>query len=91
MDLAVAVLARSHHGITYISACSGCTTALAYLSSTAIGQSTQMHLLVGCVTSLCEYGLVFLLAHFVWAFSLMFLWSGRGYWQELIESIGFMG
>ena len=23
----------------------------------------------------------------VWAFSLMFLFSGRGYWQELIESI----
>ena len=33
------------------------------------------------------YGLLFLGAHFVWAFSLMFLWSGRGYWQELIESI----
>ncbi|KAL4009934.1 hypothetical protein IC575_031027 [Cucumis melo] len=30
---------------------------------------------------------VFLGAHFVWAFSLMFLFSGRGYWQELIESI----
>jgi photosystem I P700 chlorophyll a apoprotein A1 len=29
----------------------------------------------------------FLSAHFVWAFSLMFLFSGRGYWQELIESI----
>ncbi|MBA0711296.1 hypothetical protein Golax_010493 [Gossypium laxum] len=26
-------------------------------------------------------------AHFVWAFSLMFLFSGRGYWQELIEPI----
>ena len=32
------------------------------------------------------YGLMFLGAHFVWAFSLMFLFSGRGYWQELIES-----
>ena len=31
--------------------------------------------------------LLFLNAHFVWAFSLMFLFSGRGYWQELIESI----
>lgn len=31
--------------------------------------------------------LFFLGAHFVWAFSLMFLFSGRGYWQELIESI----
>ena len=28
-----------------------------------------------------------MLAHFIWAFSLMFLYSGRGYWQELIESI----
>jgi len=36
---------------------------------------------------LSAYGLVFLGAHFVWAFSLMFLFSGRGYWQELIESI----
>jgi photosystem I P700 chlorophyll a apoprotein A1 len=26
-------------------------------------------------------------AHFVWAFSLMFLFSGRGYWQELIEAV----
>jgi len=32
-------------------------------------------------------GLIFLAAHFIWAFSLMFLFSGRGYWQELIESI----
>jgi len=33
------------------------------------------------------YGILFLGAHFVFAFSLMFLFSGRGYWQELIESI----
>lgn len=38
-------------------------------------------------TSLSAYGLLFLGAHFIWAFSLMFLFSGRGYWQELIESI----
>jgi photosystem I P700 chlorophyll a apoprotein A1 len=38
-------------------------------------------------SSLSAYGLVFLGAHFVWAFSLIFLFSGRGYWQELIESI----
>ncbi|VAH75280.1 unnamed protein product [Triticum turgidum subsp. durum] len=38
-------------------------------------------------SSLFAYGLFFLGAHFVWAFSLMFLFSGRGYWQELIESI----
>ncbi|HJN35950.1 MAG: photosystem I core protein PsaA [Prochlorococcus sp.] len=38
-------------------------------------------------TSISSYGLMFLGAHFIWAFSLMFLFSGRGYWQELIESI----
>jgi photosystem I P700 chlorophyll a apoprotein A1 len=38
-------------------------------------------------TPLAAYGLLFLGAHFIWAFSLMFLFSGRGYWQELIESI----
>ncbi|MBD1215938.1 photosystem I core protein PsaA [Aphanizomenon flos-aquae NRERC-008] len=38
-------------------------------------------------TELSAYGLMFLGAHFIWAFSLMFLFSGRGYWQELIESI----
>lgn len=36
---------------------------------------------------LSAYGLIFLGAHFIWAFSLMFLFSGRGYWQELIESL----
>jgi photosystem I P700 chlorophyll a apoprotein A1 len=38
-------------------------------------------------SSLSAYGLLFLAAHFIWAFSLMFLFSGRGHWQELIESI----
>jgi photosystem I P700 chlorophyll a apoprotein A1 len=38
-------------------------------------------------TSISAYGLIFLFAHFIWAFALMFLFSGRGYWQELIESI----
>ena len=38
-------------------------------------------------TSISTYGLIFIGAHFIWAFSLMFLYSGRGYWQELIESI----
>jgi photosystem I P700 chlorophyll a apoprotein A1 len=37
------------------------------------------------MSALSAYGLIF--AHFIWAFSLMFLFSGRGYWQELIESI----
>lgn len=38
-------------------------------------------------TSLTSYGVIFLGSHLIWAFSLMFLYSGRGYWQELIESI----
>jgi photosystem I P700 chlorophyll a apoprotein A1 len=38
-------------------------------------------------SALLGFGLIFLISHFVWAFSLMFLFSGRGYWQELIESI----
>lgn len=38
-------------------------------------------------SSVAGYGLIFLGSHLLWAFSLMFLYSGRGYWQELIESI----
>jgi photosystem I P700 chlorophyll a apoprotein A1 len=38
-------------------------------------------------SSLSAYGLFFLGAHFVWAFRFIFLFSGRGYWQSLIESI----
>jgi photosystem I P700 chlorophyll a apoprotein A1 len=38
-------------------------------------------------SAISAYGLIFLAAHWLWAFSLMFLFSGRGYWQELIESI----
>jgi photosystem I P700 chlorophyll a apoprotein A1 len=48
-------------------------------------QSSQVIQAYG--TALSRYTLMFLAAHFVWAFSLMFLFSGRGYWQELIESI----
>jgi photosystem I P700 chlorophyll a apoprotein A1 len=48
-------------------------------------QASQVINSYGSSTS--AYGLMFLGAHFVWAFSLMFLFSGRGYWQELIESI----
>jgi photosystem I P700 chlorophyll a apoprotein A1 len=33
------------------------------------------------------YTFIFIASHFVWSFSLMFLYSGRAYWQELIESI----
>nr|YP_009395618.1 photosystem I P700 apoprotein A1 [Vertebrata isogona]ARW64475.1 photosystem I P700 apoprotein A1 [Vertebrata isogona] len=49
------------------------------------GQASQVIQSYG--SSLSAYGLIFLGAHFIWAFSLMFLFSGRGYWQELIESI----
>jgi photosystem I P700 chlorophyll a apoprotein A1 len=48
-------------------------------------QASQVIQSYGSATS--AYGLIFLGAHFIWAFSLMFLFSGRGYWQELIESI----
>lgn len=48
-------------------------------------QSSQVIQSYGSASS--PYGLAFLGAHFIWAFSLMFLFSGRGYWQELIESI----
>nr|YP_010338184.1 photosystem I P700 chlorophyll a apoprotein A1 [Erythrolobus coxiae]UNJ17769.1 photosystem I P700 chlorophyll a apoprotein A1 [Erythrolobus coxiae] len=48
-------------------------------------QASQVIQSYGSASS--AYGLIFLGAHFVWAFSLMFLFSGRGYWQELIESI----
>ena len=39
------------------------------------------------VGSICPTGFIFISAHFTWAFSLMFLFSGRAYWGELIESI----
>jgi photosystem I P700 chlorophyll a apoprotein A1 len=48
-------------------------------------QATQV--LTSYGSGLSAYSLLFLGAHFIWAFSLMFLFSGRGYWQELIESI----
>ena len=49
--------------------------------------SESSQVLQGYGSSEGAYSLTFLLSHFVWAFSLMFLFSGRGYWQELIESI----
>lgn len=48
-------------------------------------QSTQV--ITSYNSALSAYGLLFLGGHFVFGFSLMFLFSGRGYWQELIESI----
>jgi len=37
--------------------------------------------------AISAYTFVFVSSHFIWSFSLMFLYSGRAYWQELIESI----
>ena len=57
----------------------------AWLTNFLWSQASQVIQSYG--TSTAGYGLVFLSGHFLWAFSLMFLFSGRGYWQELIESI----
>ena len=61
------------------------TTINGWLRSFLWSQSTQV--IQSYSSSISGYGLIFLLSHFVWALSLMFLYSGRGYWQELIESI----
>jgi photosystem I P700 chlorophyll a apoprotein A1 len=61
------------------------TTINGWLRDFLWAQSSQVIQSYG--SPLSAYGLMFLGAHFVWAFSLMFLFSGRGYWQELIESI----
>merc|ERR1712224_178722 len=61
------------------------TTINGWLRDFLWAQSSQVIQSYG--SALSAYGLMFLGAHFVWAFSLMFLFSGRGYWQELIESI----
>jgi photosystem I P700 chlorophyll a apoprotein A1 len=74
--------------ITHLSASdfsTNATTVNGWLRNFLWSFSTQVIQSYG--TELADYGLVFLLAHFLWAFSLMFLFSGRGYWQELIEAI----
>jgi photosystem I P700 chlorophyll a apoprotein A1 len=63
----------------------GATTINGWLRDFLWSQASQVIQSYG--SSLSAYGLIFLGAHFIWAFSLMFLFSGRGYWQELIESI----
>ncbi|MBE9078615.1 photosystem I core protein PsaA [Romeria aff. gracilis LEGE 07310] len=63
----------------------GAITINGWLRDFLWAQATQVINSYG--SALSAYGLIFLGAHFVWAFSLMFLFSGRGYWQELIESI----
>ena len=63
----------------------GAITINGWLRDFLWAQATQVINSYG--SELSAYGLMFLGAHFIWAFSLMFLFSGRGYWQELIESI----
>lgn len=63
----------------------GATTINGWLRDFLWSQASQVIQSYG--SALSAYGLIFLGAHFIWAFSLMFLFSGRGYWQELIESI----
>ena len=71
--------------ITYGNFAQSAITINGWLRDFLWAQATQV---IGSYGSaLSAYGLLFLGAHFIWAFSLMFLFSGRGYWQELIESI----
>ena len=72
-------------GLTGGNFAQGAVTINGWLRDFLWSQSSQVLTSYGSEISM--YGLMFLGAHFVWAFSLMFLWSGRGYWQELIESI----
>ena len=61
------------------------TTINGWLSNFLWSQAAQVIQSYG--TYLSGYGFIFIRAHFIWAFSLMFLYSGRGYWQEFIESL----
>mmetsp|Transcript_100885 Transcript_100885/g.177627 ORF Transcript_100885/g.177627 Transcript_100885/m.177627 type:complete len:667 (-) Transcript_100885:20-2020(-) len=64
---------------------SGSLTVNGWLRDFLWSQSSQVIQSYGTPAS--AYGLIFLGAHFIWAFSLMFLFSGRGYWQELIDTL----
>lgn len=57
----------------------------AWLRNFLWSQSAQV--IQSYASSISGYGFIFISAHFIWALSLMFLYSGRGYWQEFIESI----
>ena len=61
------------------------TTINAWLTTFLWSEAGQV--IQSYASTISGYGLLFLGGHFVWALSLMFLYSGRGYWQELIESI----
>ena len=42
-------------------------------------------LIQGYGSYIISLSILFLTTYFIWALSLMFLFSGRGYWQELIK------
>ena len=78
----------THHILTHGSTSDfsvNSTTINGWLRNLLWGQAAQVIQSYG--TSIQTYGLIFICTHFIWAFSLMFLYSGRGYWEELIESI----
>jgi photosystem I P700 chlorophyll a apoprotein A1 len=80
--------ANANGGISYITAGNWAQSSITingWLRDFLWAQSVQVINSYG--SALSAYGIMFLAAHFLWAFSLMFLFSGRGYWQELIESI----
>jgi photosystem I P700 chlorophyll a apoprotein A1 len=56
-----------------------------WLTNFLWSQASQV--IQGYSSGVAGFSLIFLASHFVWALSLMFLYSGRGYWQELIESL----
>lgn len=76
------------HSVAHISSCDfsvNSTTINGWLRNFLWSQAAQG--IQSYATSISGYSFIFISAHFIWAFSLMFLYSGRGYWQELIESI----
>ena len=71
--------------ITYGNFAQSAITINGWLRDFLWAQASQVITSYGSASS--AYGIMFLAGHFIFAFSLMFLFSGRGYWQELIESI----
>ena len=77
-----------HHLLTHASTSDfsvNSTTINGWFRNVLWAQAAQV--IQSYATSISTYGLIFICTHFIWAFSLMFLYSGRGYWEELIESI----
>ena len=78
----------AHHLLTHASTSDfsvNSTTINGWFRNVLWAQAAQV--IQSYATSISTYGLIFICTHFIWAFSLMFLYSGRGYWEELIESI----